>query len=213
MNIVLPDGSVKEIAEGSSALDLAKSISPRLAQAAVAATINGKAADLTSILHDNDTVSILTFDSPEGKAVFWHSSSHLVAQAVQQLFPDAKIAIGPAIENGFYYDFDVEKPFTPEDLQKIESKAKELASAKTEIKRKEISAADARDYFKSKNEIYKLELLDDIEGAPSMYSQGDWTDLCRGPHLPNTGYIKAIKLLSAAGAYWRGSEKNRMLQR
>lgn len=199
--------------EGSSAMDLAKNISPKLAQAALAAKINGSLVDLSRQIKENDTVAIITFDDPEGKSIFWHSSSHLVAQAVQQLFPTAKIAIGPAIESGFYYDFDVEKPFTPEDLNAIEAKAKEIASKKLEIKRSEQECAQVENYFKSKDEIYKIELLRDIEGTPSIYSQGDWLDLCRGPHVPNTGYIKAIKLLSTAGAYWRGSEKNKMLQR
>lgn len=213
MKIILPDGNIKEMPDGSSAMDLAKSISAKLAQSALAAKINGSLVDLSRKLNDNDNVAIVTFDDPEGKSVFWHSSSHLLAQAVQELFPSAKIAIGPAIESGFYYDFDVEKPFTPEDLAAIEAKAKELASRKQEIKRSERECSQVRDYFESKDENYKLELLNDIEGTPSIYSQGDWIDLCRGPHLPNTGYIKAIKLLSTAGAYWRGSEKNKMLQR
>lgn len=213
MKIILPDGKAKEMPEGSSVMDLAKSISPKLAQAALVAKVNGVLVDLSNPIKDNDNVSIITFDEPEGKSIFWHSSSHLVAQAVQQLFPSAKIAIGPAIESGFYYDFDVEKPFTPEDLIAIEKKAKELASQKLEIKRSERECALMKEYFESKDEIYKIELLRDIEGTPSIYSQGDWLDLCRGPHVPNTGYIKAIKLLSTAGAYWRGSEKNKMLQR
>lgn len=213
MIIKLPGDTTKELPDGSSALGLAKAISPRLASAAVAARINGVVADLSRTLNDQDQVEILTFDSPEGKSVFWHSSSHVLAQAVQELFPSAKIAIGPAIESGFYYDFDVEKPFTPEDLSAIEKKAKEIASRKLPIKRTEPSVQEIRDYFQSKNEIYKLELLGDIEGNPSVYSQDGWQDLCRGPHVPDTGYIKAIKLLSTAGAYWRGSEKNRMLQR
>lgn len=213
MKIILPDGNIKEMPQGSSAMDLAKAISPKLAQAALAAKVNGVLFDLSRQLDDNQTVAIITFDDPEGKSIFWHSSSHLMAQAVQMLFPSAKIAIGPAIESGFYYDFDVEKPFTPDDLVAIEAKAKELASQKLDIKRGERECAQMREYFESKDEIYKLELLGDIEGTPSIYSQGDWVDLCRGPHLPNTGYIKAIKLLSTAGAYWRGSEKNKMLQR
>jgi threonyl-tRNA synthetase len=213
MNIRLPDGSVKELNAGATSLDLAKSLSPKLAQAAVAAKVNGALVDITRPLHENDQVEIVTFDSPDGKSVFWHSSSHILAQAVQELFPLAKLAIGPAIDSGFYYDFDVDTPFTPEDLIKIEAKAKEIASRKVDIVRSEMSAADARSYFESKKEIYKVELLGDIEGNPSFYTQGEWKDLCRGPHLPNTGLIKAIKLFSIAGAYWRGSEKNKMLQR
>jgi len=211
MNIRLPDGSVKELNAGATSLDLAKSLSPKLAQAAVAAKVNGALVDITRPLQDNDQVEIVTFDSPDGKSVFWHSSSHILAQAVQELFPSAKLAIGPAIDSGFYYDFDVETPFTPEDLVKIEAKAKEIASRKMDVVRSEMSAADARAYFESKEEIYKVELLSDIEGNPSFYTQGEWKDLCRGPHLPNTGLVKAIKLFSIAGAYWRGSEKNKML--
>jgi threonyl-tRNA synthetase len=213
MNIRLPDGSVKELNAGATSLDLAKSLSPKLAQAAVAAKVNGALVDITRPLQENDQVEIVTFDSSDGKSVFWHSSSHILAQAVQELFPSAKLAIGPAIDSGFYYDFDVETPFTPEDLVKIEAKAKEIASRKVDVVRSEMSADDARAYFESKKEIYKVELLSDIDGNPSFYTQGDWMDLCRGPHLPNTGLVKAIKLFSIAGAYWRGSEKNKMLQR
>lgn len=213
MNIKLPDGNAKELPAGSSSYDLAKLLSPKLAQAALAAKVNNKLVDLHKPLQDNDQVEIITFDSNDGKTIFWHSSSHILAQAVQELFPSAKIAIGPAIENGFYYDFDVDTPFTPDDLAKIESKVKEVVSRKEPIVRSEISADEARVYFASRNENYKIELLNDIEGNPSIYTQGQWKDLCRGPHVPNTGYVKAVKLLSIAGAYWRGSEKNKMLQR
>jgi len=150
MKIILPDGNIKEMPEGSSAMDLAKSISSKLAQAALAARINKSLVDLSKELKDNDKVSIITFDDPEGKSIFWHSTSHLLAQAVQQLFPSAKIAIGPAIESGFYYDFDIEKPFTPEDLTAIEARMKELASKKLEIKRSEQECSQLRAYFESK---------------------------------------------------------------
>jgi threonyl-tRNA synthetase len=213
MNIILPDGSHKALAEGATALDCAAAISPRLAKDALAAKVNGKPADLSTRLNDNDQVTILTFDSPEGKSVFWHSSSHVLAQAVQELYPDAKIAIGPAIDNGFYYDFDVPKNFTTEDISAIEAKAKAIAGQKLAIVRSEPSVDEAKSYFQSKGEIYKLELLADIQGKPSMYRQGSWQDLCRGPHIPDTGLIKSFKVLSVAGAYWRGSEKNKMLQR
>jgi threonyl-tRNA synthetase len=213
MKIKLFDGNVKEVTDNASSYDVAKAISPKLAQAALAAKVNGVLTDLHNPLKENDTVEIVTFDSAEGKSVFWHSSSHALAQAVQELFPNAKIAIGPSIENGFYYDFDIDTPFTPEDLVKIESKVKEITEKKLLVKRSVPSVEEIRDYFAQKNEIYKIELLNDIEGNPSVYQQGDWMDLCRGPHLPNTGYIKAIKLLSVAGAYWRGNEKNKMLQR
>lgn len=213
MKIILPDGSSRELPAGSCARDVAQSISPRLAKEAVAAKVNGQAVDLSHALAENDAVTILTFDATEGKQIFWHSSSHILAQAVQALFPDAKIAIGPAIDNGFYYDFDVPRPFSPEDLAKIEAKAKEIAAQKLVIERFEPSVEEARAYFSGKNEPYKLELLADIQGLPSMYKQGGWQDLCRGPHLPDTGFVKAFKIMSIAGAYWRGSEKNRMLQR
>ncbi|MBD3343944.1 MAG: TGS domain-containing protein, partial [Chitinivibrionales bacterium] len=213
MNIRLPDGSAKELSEGASARDLAESISPRLAKDALAAEINGEFRDITAPLHDHDSVSIITFNSEKGKSIFWHSSSHILAQAVQELFPSAKIAIGPAIESGFYYDFDVDRPFSTEDLEKIEKKCYEIVKGKLPIDRHEVSKEEAVSYFKEKDEPYKIELVNDLEGNPSLYRQNGWQDLCRGPHIPNTGYVKAIKLLSVAGAYWRGDENNKMLQR
>ncbi|MDR0307453.1 MAG: threonine--tRNA ligase [Chitinispirillales bacterium] len=213
MNIILPDGKPLSLADGSSALDAAKAISPKLAKAAVACKVNGELRELSSKLNDNDTVAILTFEDNEGKSIFWHSSSHILAQAVQELFPEAKIAIGPSIENGFYYDFDTDKPFTPEDLIAIEKKIREIVEKKLPFIRKDVGADEAKRIFDAKKEIYKLELLNDIVGQPSMYSQGEWVDLCRGPHVPDTGYIKAIKLTGIAGAYWRGNVENRMLQR
>ncbi len=213
MKIVLPDGSTRETAHGIKALDFARQLSPQLAREAVAVKINGRATELSAVLSDNDRIEILTFDSPEGKQVFWHSSSHVLAQAVQELFPGAKIAIGPSIENGFYYDFDTEKPFSPDDVASIETKAKEIIGRKLEITRSEPSAEELQRYFSSRGEVYKLELLADIEGPPSVYRQGEWQDLCRGPHLLSTVPIKAFKILSIAGAYWRGNEKNKMLQR
>lgn len=213
MNIVLPDKSLKTLPDGSTCLELARAISPRLAKEALAASVNGVLVDLATPLRENDAVSIVTFDSPEGKSVFWHSSSHIMAQAVQDIIPSAKIAIGPAIDSGFYYDFDTEKPITPDDLGAIENRIKEIVAAKTPIVRREVSKAEAEQYFASKNEPYKVELLADVQGQPSMYSQSSWQDLCRGPHVPDTGYIRAVKLLSIAGAYWRGNEKNKMLTR
>jgi threonyl-tRNA synthetase len=213
MNVKLPDNKNINIEHNSTAFDLARAISPKLSRSAVAARINGELSDLSRSLNENDQVEIITFDTSEGKSVFWHSSSHILAQAVQELFPSARIAIGPSIENGFYYDFDVEKPFTPQDLETIEKKAKEIIGRKLEFKREEVSVKEAYEYFSNKGENYKLELLEDIAGSPSMYVQDSWKDLCRGPHIPNTGIIKAFKLLSIAGAYWRGSEKNKMLQR
>jgi threonyl-tRNA synthetase len=213
MIIVLPDGQNKEVADNSTALEFARSISPNLAKQAIAVKINGVPRDLTCKLANNDHVEILTFDSPEGKQIFWHSSSHILAQAVQELFPAAKLAIGPAIENGFYYDFDTEKPFTPEDIGAIEERVRDIAARKLDITRSEPLKAELSEYYSRRGEIYKIELLADIEGTPSVYQQGEWKDLCRGPHIPNTSIIKAFKVLSLAGAYWRGSEKNRMLQR
>jgi threonyl-tRNA synthetase len=213
MEIVLPDGNRRAVADGSNALEFAKQLSPQLAKQAVAAKINDKLADLSCILHDDDKVEILTFDAAEGKQVFWHSSSHVLAMAVQELFPKAKIAIGPAIDNGFYYDFDTEQPFTPEDITTIEAKAKEITQRKLDISRSEPSKESLVEHYRQLGEIYKLELLNDIDGTPSVYRQGDWQDLCRGPHIINTSIIKAFKILSIAGAYWRGSEKNKMLQR
>lgn len=213
MNVILPDGKSLSVPDGATAFEAAEAISPRLAKAALACRVNGVIRDLSSALSDGDSISILTFDDPDGKTVFWHSSSHILAQAVQELFPTAKIAIGPAIEGGFYYDFDTEKPFTPEDIIAIEKKFKEIAEAKTPFKRVECTLDEAKKLFGDKDEKYKLELIEAIEGAPSLYSQGGWVDLCRGPHVPHTGHIKAFKLLSVAGAYWRGSEKNPMLQR
>ena len=213
MNIVLPDGRIRQTADGATAFDFVKELSVSLARSAVAVRINDLPCDLSSSLHDNDRVEVLTFDSPEGKRIFWHSSSHVLAQAVQELFPSAKVAIGPAIENGFYYDFDTERPFTPEDIAAIESRAKEIVGRKLDIVRSEPSVEELRAWFRERGEIYKLELLDDIEGNPSVYRQGEWQDLCRGPHIMNISIIKAFKILSVAGAYWRGNEKNRMLQR
>jgi threonyl-tRNA synthetase len=213
MNVILPDGKPILLSDGATAMDCASAIGAGLARAALAAQVNGVLVDLSAKLKDGDKISIVTFDSPEGKTIFWHSSSHILAQAVQELFPNAKIAIGPAIDEGFYYDFDVEKGFSPEDLPTIEKRFKEIVERKLAIQRVEATVDEAREHFTKRNEPYKLELLQDIEGAPSIYRQGEWQDLCRGPHVPNTSVVKAIKLLSIAGAYWRGSEKNRMLQR
>ncbi len=213
MQVQLPDGKQMVLEGGSSALDLAKAISPGLAKAAVAAEVNDQAVDITRTLNEGDTVRILTFDSEKGRSIFHHSSSHILAQAVQELFPEAKIAIGPAIENGFYYDFEMPRPFTPEDIVAVEEKCKEIVKRKLQVHRVEMSAEEIRRYFSEKGEKYKLELLENVEGTASMYQQGEWRDLCRGPHIPNTGMVKAFKIMSSAGAYWRGDEHNPMLQR
>lgn len=188
-------------------------IGPGLAKAAIAATINEKPVDLSAKLSDGDKLAIITFTSPQGHEIYWHSSSHLLAMAVKQLWPSAKLAIGPAIENGFYYDFDTEKPFVPEDLETIEKKMAELVQQAIPFERKELSREEAVQLFEKQGETYKVELVREAEGSISIYSNNGFVDLCRGPHLSDTSRIRSFKLLSIAGAYWRGSEKNKMLQR
>jgi threonyl-tRNA synthetase len=193
---------------------LAASIGAGLAKAALAGKINGQLVDLSCRLTNSDRVEIVTEKSPEALDIIRHSASHLMAQAVKELFPQAKVTIGPAIETGFYYDFDIDKPFTPDDLERIEAKMLLLASTDQKIERHEYSSADAISMFEAMGEPYKTELINDLGvESVSVYSQGAFADLCRGPHLPSTSRIKAFKLLSIAGAYWRGNEKNRMLQR
>ncbi|MDN5276383.1 MAG: threonyl-tRNA synthetase [Clostridiales bacterium] len=215
VNVVLKDGSVRQYPEGTAIADIVNDISKKLAKAAVAAQVNGRTVDLSAKLHEDCQLNILTFDDDEGKKVFWHTSSHIMAQAVKRLFPDAKLAIGPAIDNGFYYDFDVERPFSPEDLQAIEEEMNRIVKEDLTLERFVLPREQAVEFMKERGELYKVELIGDIpEGAEiSFYKQGDFVDLCTGPHLPSTGMVKAIKLLSVAGAYWRGDEKNKMLQR
>ncbi len=214
ISITLPDNSSRELHEGATVYDLAASIGAGLAKAALAGKINGELVDLSTRLADSDRVEIVTDKSPEALEIIRHSTSHLMAQAVKELFPQAMVTIGPAIETGFYYDFDVDKPFTPEDLERIEAKMLLLASADQKIERHEYSSSDAIGMFEAMGEPYKAELINDLGvERVSVYTQGTFADLCRGPHLPSTARIKAFKLLSIAGAYWRGNEKNRMLQR
>ncbi len=215
MKIKLRDNSEIELQENSSVLDLAKAISEGLARNAMAGEVNGEVKDLRYVLKEGDTVNILTFDSENGKKAYWHTTSHILAQAVKRLFPDVKLAIGPAIDNGFYYDFDVEKPFSEEDLQKLEVEMKKIIKEDLEIKRFSLSRAEAIKLMKERNENYKVELIEELpEGEEiSFYEQGEFVDLCAGPHLMSTGKVKAIKLLSSSGAYWRGDEHNKMLQR
>ena len=214
ISITLPDNSTRELNEGATIRDLAASIGAGLAKAALAGKINGTVVDLFSPLSDGDRVEIITEKSPEALEIVRHSTSHLMAQAVKELFPLAKVTIGPAIETGFYYDFDVEKPFTPDDLERIEKKMAELAATDQKIEREVYGSAEAIALFDAMGEPYKAELIIDLAvETVSVYRQGGFVDLCRGPHLPSTGRIKAFKLLSIAGAYWRGSENNRMLQR
>jgi threonyl-tRNA synthetase len=214
INITLPDGSVRELPAGASVYDLAASIGAGLAKAALAGKVNGELVDLSAPLNEGAQVEIITEKSPEALDIIRHSTSHLMAQAVKELFPQAKVTIGPAIETGFYYDFDVERPFTPEDLERIEAKMSEFAAADLKIGRQVLSSAEAIRMFEAMGESYKTELITDIGAETvSVYTQGGFADLCRGPHVPSTSRIKAFKLLSIAGAYWRGDEKNRMLQR
>ena len=214
INITLPDGSVRELPAGASVFDLAASIGAGLAKAALAGKVNGELVDLSVPLSDGAQVEIITEKSPEALDIIRHSASHLMAQAVKELFPQAKVTIGPSIETGFYYDFDVERPFTPEDLERIEAKMSEFAAADMKVGRQVLSSAEAISMFEAMGEPYKTELINGIGAETvSVYTQGGFADLCRGPHVPSTSRIKAFKLLSIAGAYWRGDEKNRMLQR
>lgn len=214
MRVTLPDGAKREIPVGSTVADLASSIGKSLAKAAVAGTVNGVPVDLYAELHDGDEVSIITDTSPEGLDIIRHSTSHLMAQAVKQLFPDVRVTIGPSVDNGFYYDFDTPKPFTPDDLPAIEQRMRELAAANIPIRREVMSKEEAIDLFRSMGETYKVEIIQELDaGTVSLYRQGDFIDLCRGPHLPSTGYCRAFRITSLAGAYWRGDERNPMLQR
>ncbi len=214
INVTLPDGSKREIAIGSTVADLASSIGAGLAKSAIAGKVNGELVDLSSVLTDEASVSIITEKSPEALDIIRHSTSHLMAQAVKELFPKAKVTIGPSVENGFYYDFDVDTPFTPEDLDRIEKRMTELAASGLSLSRSVMSADEAIAFFDRMGEPYKKELIQDIGvETVSVYTQGDFADLCRGPHVPDTSKLKAFKLLSIAGAYWRGNENNRMLQR
>ncbi|HEX5554144.1 MAG TPA: threonine--tRNA ligase [Chitinophagaceae bacterium] len=215
INITLPDGSVKQYEAGVTGLDIARSISEGLARKVLAAKVNGQVWDATRPISSDATVKLLTWEDDEGKSTFWHSSAHLLAEALESLYPDVKFGIGPAIENGFYYDIDLgDRQISDEELAKLEQKMTALAREKNPYLRQEIGKADAITYFQKKGDPYKLELLDGLkDGEITFYSQGHFTDLCRGPHLPHTGFIKAIKLTNIAGAYWRGDERNKMLTR
>lgn len=216
VKIKFPDGNVKEFESGITGLDIAKSISPKLAKEVLAVSVNGETWDLTRpITHDAD-IKLFTWDDEEGKHAFWHSSAHLMAEALQKLYPGTKFGIGPAIENGFYYDIEPGGGvvLTDKDLEAIEKKMLELARQKEEFRRIDVGKKEALEHFAGLGEVYKVELINDLEdGKITYYRQGAFTDLCRGPHLPDTSYIKAIKLTSLAGAYWRGDEHNKMLTR
>ena len=215
INITLPDGTVKQYDRGVSAMEIAKSISEGLARNVLSAKVNDEIWDANRAINSDSTLSLLTWNDKDGKSTMWHSSAHIMAEAIEYYYPGVKLAIGPPIENGFYYDIDFEgKEFHESDLKKIEQKMLELSRQKLEFVRKEISKADAISYFEEKKDPYKLELINDLEdGTITFYTQGNFTDLCRGPHIPHSGFIKAVKLLSIAGAYWRGDEKNKQLTR
>jgi len=215
IKVTLKDGSSKEYPQGITVYEVAQDISMGLARAAVAAQVDGKTVDLMHPLNDDCQINILTFEDKEGKKAFWHTSAHIMAQAVKRLFPDVKLAIGPAIDNGFYYDFDTDRSFTPEDLDAIEAEMKKIVKEDLKLERFVLPRQEAIDYVADQNETYKVELIEELpqDLEISFYKQGEFVDLCAGPHLPSTGRVKAFKLLSLAGAYWRGDEKNKMLQR
>ncbi len=215
IKISLPDGSIREFPSGVKGIDVAMSISEGLARNALAIEVNGTIQDLSRSIDQDASVKILTWNDGGGKYAFWHSSAHLMAEALEALHPGVKFGIGPPIENGFYYDVDLGgKAFGDDDLAALEAKMKELAKKESVFGRREVSKAEALDFFSRKNDPYKLELINELtDGTITFYEQGNFTDLCKGPHIPHTGFIKAIKLLNVAGAYWRGNEKNKMLTR
>ena len=215
IKITLPDGSVREYAKGTTALEVAKSISEGLARKVLAANINSQVWDASRPINEDASLKLLTWDDAEAKSTFWHSTAHLMAEAVETMFPNVKFWVGPAIEKGFYYDMDLgDRQMTEDDLAKLEKKMSELARQNNAYQRKEISKADALKYFTDKGDEYKLDLLGNLtDGEITFYTQGGFTDLCRGPHIPSTGFIKAVKLTSVAGAYWKGDEKNKQLTR
>jgi threonyl-tRNA synthetase len=215
INISLPDGAVRQYESGVSALDVAKSISEGLAKKVLAANINGQVLDATRPINNDASLKLLTWDDSDGKSTFWHSSAHLMAEAVEALFPGVKFWVGPALDRGFYYDMDLgDKKITEDDLIALEKKMSELAKKNSSYIRKEMPKATAIEYFTEKGDEYKLDLLQNLnDGEITFYSQGNFTDLCRGPHIPNTSFIKAIKLTNIAGAYWKGDEKNKQLTR
>ena len=215
IKVKLIDGCMKEIEDGSNGYSLATSISRKLAKEAVAAKVNGKLVDLSHELKESDQVEIITVDSEEGIEIIRHSTAHVMAQAVKRIYGNVKLAIGPTVKNGFYYDFDLDTPLTHGDIEKIEEEMNKIINEDLKFKRKDVSREEALKLMSEKGEDYKVQLINDLDESEniSLYEQGDFTDLCRGPHIPSTKFIKAFKLTSVAGAYWRGSEKNKMLQR
>lgn len=215
VKIFLKDGNTRDVPTGSTWEDVANGISRKLGKEALTAKVDGELKELSAVVQEGETVEFLTFADESGREVYRHTSSHVMAQAIKHLYPEAKLTIGPAIEDGFYYDFDAEHPFATEDLEKIEAEIKKVIKADIPLVRREMSHAGAIDFFQKRDETYKVELIEDLpdEAQISLYEQGDFVDLCRGPHLLRTGKVGVVKLLSVAGAYWRGSEKNKMLQR
>ena len=215
MNVELMDGKVINLADGSSALDVCKSINNSLYKKTLAAKINDKVSFLGCEVKEGDKLQFVSWEDEEGKDCLRHTASHVLAQAVKRLYPDVKVAIGPAIENGFYYDFEFKNPITSEDLPKIEKEMQKIIKENIPVERYTMSRTDAIAYFKEKNEDYKVELIEDLpaDAEISFFKQGDFTDLCAGPHVLSTGKVKYVKLMSLAGAYWRGNENNKMLQR
>lgn len=215
IKIRFPDGVERQYETGVSALDIAKSISEGLARKVLAASVNGQVLDATRPITTDSSLKLHTWDDAEGKNTFWHSSAHLMAEAVEALYPGVKFWVGPALDKGFYYDMDLGgQHISDDDLAAIEKKMNELAKQNNAYQRKEISKQEAVTYFQEKSDEYKLDLLQGLDdGSITFYTQGQFTDLCRGPHIPHTGFIKAIKLTSIAGAYWKGDEKNKMLTR
>lgn len=215
ITITFPDNSTKEFESGITGAKITEGISNSLLRKALSVTVNGEVWDLSRPITNDAAIKINTWDNAEGKSTYWHSSAHLMAEAIEAIFPGTKFGIGPAIENGFYYDIDMgDHSLTSEDLKQLEEKMNELSKRDVPYERREVTWEEAVDYFTKKGDQYKLELLKDLKGKQiSMYHQGNFTDLCYGPHISSTGRIKFVKLLSIAGAYWRGSEKNKMLQR
>ena len=215
VKISLPDGSVREYPQGVKGSEIASSISEGLARVSLAIEVNGEVWDLSRPIQNDASIKILTWNDKAGKTTFWHSSAHLMAEALEALYPGVKFGIGPAIDSGFYYDVDLNgRPFGEEDLAAVEAKMKELARKESTYARRDVAKKEALDYFTQKNDPYKIELINGLEdGKITFYQQGNFVDLCKGPHIPTTGFIKAVKLLNVAGAYWRGDEKNKMLTR
>jgi len=215
INVRFPDGAVRSYEKGITPMAIAKSISEGLAKKVIAASVDGAVCDASTPLHSNVALKLHTWDDTEGKSTFWHSSAHLLAEAVESLFPGVKFWVGPAVDRGFYYDMDLGgRQIAEEDLHTLEKRMVELAAKNSPFVKKEISKSDAINYFTDKGDEYKLDLLSGLQdGEITFYTQGEFTDLCRGPHIPHTGLIKAIKLTSIAGAYWKGDEKNKQLTR